>query len=112
MNELKKYLKMWPTWWTLPLIVLVVYYMPEIIQFIDPTGSVVHPDFWQFVFMAAAIVILFNDVVFAAIYINHPYLWKWYQEKFEDSTDHSPWLLLCYYAVLMLCLVLTLMALV
>jgi len=113
MKTMWKNLRMWPTWWTLPLIAVFCYFLPEIISFIDPTGASIHQDFWQHVVIAAFVTMLFSDLSFAFILFNFPNLFKWYQDSFDQTAPPNAWLqFFLFYSAILLSMVLTLVAIV
>jgi hypothetical protein len=53
---------------------------------------------------------LFSEMSFGYIAINHPNLFKWYTDKFDNSEDGSPWLVFAYVALVMLVMAIILLA--
>lgn len=112
MNNWKKLLRVWTTWWTVPIVALLIYWSPDIIQALDETSAPIHVDFWQHVLFAALITLLMSELSFGYLAFNHPNLFKWYVEKFDDSEHGSPWLVFAYLALIMVVMALVLTALV
>ena len=106
-----KLLRIWTTWWTIPLIALAIYYSPDIMLWLDPTSAPIHVDFWQHVLFACLITMLFSEFSFGYVAVNHPNLFKWYTEKFDDTDSGSPWLVFAYVALVMLVMSIILLAL-
>ena len=106
-----KLLRLWTTWWTVPLISVLIYYSGDIVTWLDDSSAPIHVDFWQHVLYAALIVMLFSELSFGYLALNHPNVWKNYSENFDKSEDGSPWLVFAYVALIMLTMALTLVAL-
>ena len=109
--KIGKFIKVWPESWLVFVAILLMYFLEEIVLFIDPTGAVIHQDYWQHVLIAVLTSALLNGAAYLGIYLNHPNLFRWYIQKM-DSEQGSPWLFFAYYSVKILTLVLVLMAVV
>ena len=92
------------------MIALAIYYSPDIMLWLDPTSAPIHVDFWQHVLFACLITMLFSEFSFGYVAVNHPNLFKWYTEKFDDTDSGSPWLVFAYVALVMLVMSIILLA--
>jgi cell shape-determining protein MreD len=83
------------------MVGIAMFFLPEIVLLIDPTGAPVHQDIWQFILIAACATFVFSDLAFLLLYINQPGIFQCYADKLDD-TDYSPWLGFAWVALFML----------
>jgi len=95
----------------MPLIAFLIYFSPDLITWLDPSSAPIHVDFWQHVLFACLITMLFSEFSFGYIAINHPNLFKWYTQEFDNLERASPWLVFAYVALVMLTMAMVLLAL-
>jgi len=85
MKQIWKNLRMWDLWWTFPLILVISYYFDDIITWIDPVGSPLGADNWQFDMLAWMKTVVFANATFGFMSINLPFLFKWYSDSFSTK---------------------------
>jgi hypothetical protein len=80
-----------PELWAIPLVsVILLYLMPPLMEWIDPTNHVVESEIYQFLPIACGAVIVINGFAFLGIRLNFKSAYLWYEKQF-DSND-SPYL--------------------
>jgi hypothetical protein len=111
-NTLKKFFKLWTEIWSIPLGLLLFWYSPHIIRFVDPTAGVFDLGILHKLLYAVVAILLGNGIAFLGIKFNFPSVFEFYKSEsepsaFDDFKSITPWqrlkLLAFLYALILFC---------
>ena len=79
MKNFKHYLQLWDGIWSIPLSTIVFFAIGELGQYYFGAGfSFYEPSVFQAAILAAAMLILFNAIIWLGIYMNFRGLYRFY----------------------------------
>lgn len=107
MNNLKRHLKLWPEWFSLPAGLLLWVASPYILQWYDPTAATFDAGVFQAIVFSIMCMLIGNGLAFMGILFNFKTLFEFYEFDLSVTFKNlTPWqkvlsLLLLYFGLLL-----------
>lgn len=82
MKNIIKFLKFWSAFWTTPVGIILFYFSPFAIHYLDPTAEVLTIGQIQKIIFVIAGMFIVDGLVWFMIYLNFPGIFKQYRQNY------------------------------
>lgn len=94
MNLITKFIKFWSQIWTIPIGLLMFYFSPYLIHYLDETAEVLTIGQIQKIIFVIAGLFIVDGLVWMLIWLNFPALYNTYKNNYghiEGLNQLTPW---------------------